>query len=121
MNEGQTWWSAVLVMASRYEGAYRNFKLRGVDMRTILLTAPDWAAAYAKAASFGKKAEWQYEAKYPNRRPHTVIVEFLGLAELLELIGEPEDGWEVGWKLLDTRYPERLVMVTPPTIGKDAK
>ena len=77
-----------------------------IDEQVHVLRAPDHETAYQKALQFGKAEEHSYE----NAAGETVYWDFVGLAELDELLGRTiRDGTEITYRLYDSDDPEALV------------
>jgi hypothetical protein len=77
-----------------------------IDEQVHVLRAPDHETAYEKALEFGKAESHSYE----NAAGKNVSWDFVGLAELDELLGKViRDGTEITYRLYDSEDPGALI------------
>ena len=97
-----SWYMAIIVRGSFTEHGHDRERMG--DMLYKLVEAPDAEAAYAKAVALGEAAVDTY-----NEEGVEVSLRYLGLADLMEIAGPPDDGAEVYSQAINTKPGQRAV------------
>jgi hypothetical protein len=83
------WFAAVVVLQSQVGSGWDDEPL--LDHQVRLIDAPSAEAAYDQALQLGKQEEHEYR----NADGERVRWQFLGLEDLVELLGPPVSGGEI--------------------------
>jgi Domain of unknown function (DUF4288) len=98
-----SWYMAVIVRGSFTE--HGHVRERMGDLLYKLVEAPDAEAAYEKAVALGEAAVDTYN----DEEGVEVTLRYLGLADLMEIAGPPDDGAEVYSQAINTKPWERVL------------
>lgn len=98
-----SWYMAIIVRGSFTEQGHDRERMG--DLLYKLVEAPDAEAAYEKAVALGEAAVDAYN----DEEGVEVTLRYLGLADLMEIAGPPDDGAEVYSQAINTKPGQRAV------------
>ena len=98
-----SWYMAIIVRGSFTEQGHDRERMG--DLLYKLVEAPDAEAAYGKAVALGEAAVDTYN----DEEGVEVTLRYLGLADLMEIAGPPDDGAEVYSQAINTKPGQRAV------------
>jgi len=98
-----SWYMAIIVRGSFTEQGHDRERMG--DLLYKLVEAPDAEAAYEKAVALGEAAVDTYN----DEEGVEVSLRYLGLADLMEIAGPPDDGAEVYSQAINTKPGQRAV------------